>query len=252
MKAAFTFANCELYAGDIWLIGSTGIHFVGGEVSIADIYEEGCRDCHFIGTHFVEQVIINPNYNGAFSEVYYHDSCVLDDANMIRPTFFNKGSKCEATQETNILGVADGTTIDLLDTRKANALSGNAAFAWVNFFDPADQAFKMARNSKINSLLVDFTGIVTVTRDASHFDKDDVLVIFRNTSSVAQDSIIGQFAGRSVNGTLYTTKYLINGQIPRQNADYKLQITNNTGGDIDVYRDQFGSDFLCNLTAWGW
>ncbi len=247
---AFNFSGCELYAGDIHLRQCEGVMFTGCEISIANIIEEGARYCSFAGNHFVQQITVTPNHNGTFSEVYYHNSNIYNDTSMTRPIFFPEGSYSRATLENNLLNLADGSTTNILDTSGVNRLSGNPAFAWQSFFQTSNNKFHGDRKTRIDGSLIHFTGEINVTRPTSYIPEGDVSVELYSTVR----GVVGRahLARQSDNGsTLYTNVYRLNTMIARENDEYELRVVNNSGADINVFRDQSG-DIICYCEAWGW
>lgn len=247
---AFNFSGCAIYAGDIWLNGCEGVMFTGCELSIVEIKEEGARYCLFASNHFVSQITVTPNYNGTFSEVYYNNSNIYNDTSMIRPTFFPEGSYNKATLENNLLNLADGSTTNILDTSSVNKISGNPLFSWQTLFQEDVSKFDLSKKTRFDGGLIHFTGEVNITRSTSYIPEGDVLVELYSTVR----GVVGRahLARKSDDGaTLYTNVYRIDVMIARENIEYELRVVNNSGANINVYRDQSG-DLVCYCEAWGW
>ncbi len=247
---AFDIVGCQMYAGDIHLLNSNGVNFVGGSISIAEIKEENARYCSFDSVHFVSSITRSPNYNGTFSEVYYRPSNIYSDTTMTRPEFFPEGSYCRATLENNLLNLVDGSTTNILDTASENKLSGNPAFAWQSFFQTPVNKFDGTKKTRVDGSLIHFTGEVNVTRPTSYIPEGDVLVELYS----AVRGVVGRafLARQSDNGsTLYTNVYRLDVMIARENDEYELRVVNNSGANINVYRDQ-SADLICYCEAWGW
>lgn len=247
---AFDIVGCQMYAGDIHLLNSNGVTFVGGSISIAEIKEENARYCSFSSVHFVSAITVSPNYNGTFSEVYYHDSNTYSDTSMTRPTFFPEGSRSTATLENSLLALADGSTTNVLDTLSSNAISGNPLFAWQAMFQTPANVFDGTKKTRVDGSLIHFTGEINVTRPTSYIPDADVKVqLFSSVRGIVATATL---ARQSDNGsTLYTNVYRLDAMIARENDTYELRVVNNSGGDVNVYRDQTG-DLVCNCSAWGW
>lgn len=248
-QPAFNFTGCEVWAGDVHLLDSNGVNFTGCSFSIVEIKEENSRYCHFASCHFVSAITVSPNYNGTFSEVYYHDSNIYNDTSMTRPTFFSEGSKSHATLETNTLNLVDASITNILDTASANAISGNPLFAWQSMFQNGSASFEGSRKTRYDGGIIRFTGFINVSRLGSYIPAGDVTV--RIQGVVSGTMITAELARQSDDTSRFINVYRINGFIDRTNEDYKLEVVNNSGANIDVFRDQSG-DLICFCDAWGW
>ncbi len=248
--SAFNFSGCEVYAGDIHLLNSNGVTFTGCELSIVEIKEENARYCHFASCHFVSSVTVSPNYNGTFSEVYYHNSNIYNDVNMKRPVFFPEGSYSLATLENNMLNIAAGSAVNVLDTAKQNAISGNPAFAWQGFFSSASKKFDGTKKTRVDGSLIHFTGEVNVARAGSYLLDDDISVELY--SAIRGVVAKGFLSRQSDNGSgVYVNVYRFDAKIKRENDEYELRVVNKTLGTVNVYRNQSG-DYVCYCEVWGW
>ena len=247
---SFNFAGCEVWAGDIHLLNSNGVTFTGCSFSIVEIKEENARYCSFSSCHFVSAITVSPNYNGTFSEVYYYSSNIYNDTSLTRPIFFPEGSRSTATLENNLLNLANGSATNILDTLSTNAISGNPLFAWQSMFQTPANVFDGTKKTRYDGSLIHFTGEINVTRPTSYIPEDDVKVqLFSAVRGVVATATL---ARQSDNGsTLYTNVYRMDAMIARENDTYELRVVNNSGANINVYRDQ-SADLICYCEAWGW